>query len=354
MVIGRQIIASKLVPYLRGLACDALFVLIDEALEPHHGEALGLLRGLTSEERVLSHRGGEEVKSLSALEELWLWLQRGGASRSSLLLVVGGGSLTDLGALAAATYMRGLRHILLPTTLLGMVDAAIGGKAAIDLAGVKNLVGAFHPPLEVFTDLAFLDSLPLEALYSGYAEVIKYGMISGEALWRQILRFGDPETLTEDEWLGLIAQCARCKEDIVAQDPEEISGLRRILNLGHTVGHALEAYSLSSPKHRSLSHGEAVIIGLIVETYIGVQQLGGSSALLRQLVQLSRELYPQWHYVCRDYPALLALMRQDKKSSRGDIVMMVALEPGNIQELRLSTEDEIKEGLDFYRETFGG
>lgn len=353
MVIGTNIIEHKLAPYLQGLACDAIYLLIDECLQQFHPSKLETLQALTSPERALSLEVSEPMKSLSTLEKLWQWLSDARASRSSILVIVGGGVLTDIGALAAATYMRGIRVVHVPTTILGMVDASIGGKSAIDFAGVKNLIGAFHHPLEIFIDTDFIDTLPLEELYSGYAEVIKYGMLIGGDLWRNILRLGDPQMLSSDEWQQLIGQCACYKESIVAQDPHE-SGLRRVLNLGHTIGHALEAYSIASPKHRHLTHGEAVIVGLIVETYIGVLRLGGSRDLLRSLVYLARELYPQFVYVCRDYPALLKLMRQDKKANQHEIVMMIALEAGHIEELRLTDDKAIKEGLDFYRETFGG
>lgn len=353
MVIGADIIDHKLVPYLQGLACDALYLLVDECLREHHPLKIQTLEALTLSENVLSLEVSETMKSLSTLERLWQWLSDARASRGSILVVIGGGVLTDIGALAAATYMRGIRVVNVPTTILGMVDAAIGGKTAIDFAGVKNLIGAFHQPLEVFIDTDFIDSLPLEELYSGYAEVIKYGMLVGEDLWTSILRLGDPQYLSSPQWQELIGRCARYKEEVVAQDPHE-SGLRRVLNLGHTVGHALEAYSIASPKHRQLTHGEAVLVGLIVETYIGVLRLSGSRDLLRSLVYLARELYPQFVYVCRDYPALVELMRQDKKVRQGEIVLMVAIEAGRIEELRLSDDEVLKEGLDFYRETFGG
>lgn len=353
MIIGTDIISHKLVPYLQGLACDAIYLLIDDCLSSLHSDKLKHLEAITSAERILRLEVSESMKNLQSLEHIWQWLSCQRASRSSLLVVVGGGVLTDIGALAAATYMRGIRVVHVPTTILGMVDASIGGKAAIDFAGVKNIIGAFHQPLEVCIDTDFIATLPLEELYSGYAEVIKYGMLIGGRFWRSILRLDDPQMLMSEDWPGIIRQCATYKEQIVAKDPKE-SGLRKVLNLGHTVGHALEAYSIASPRHRQLTHGEAVIIGLIVETYIGVLRLNGSKELLRSLVYLARELYPQFVYVCRDYPALLELMKQDKKASQEEIIFMIALEAGRIEELRLSEEDSIKEGLDFYREAFGG
>lgn len=353
MVIGYQILESRVLPLLREYSSGAIFILIDSEVERYHNEALAPLCQWVGPGHTLVIEAGEANKGLVGLEQIWSWLLGAGATRSSVLVVIGGGVLTDMGGFAAATYMRGIRSIHIPTTLLGMVDASVGGKTAIDFAGVKNVIGAFHVPEEVFVDVAFLDSLPLSELYSGYAEVIKTALLDGPDFWRRILRLDEPQALTSDEWVELITAAVAYKERITAADPRE-SGLRRVLNLGHTVGHALEAYSHTQTPSRPLLHGEAVIIGLLVETYLATVCLGADRTTLRQLHTLSRELYRPYHYTCKSYPELWRLMQHDKKNpGGGEVCCVVLLEPGKTVELRLRSLEELKEALDFYRETFG-
>ena len=250
--------------------------------------------------------------------------------------------------------MRGIRTIYVPTTLLAMVDASIGGKTAIDFLGVKNLIGSFHQPLETFIDVTFLDTLPLTELLSGYGEVIKHALLQGEESWRALLRLGDPQALGADDWRQLISESVAYKASIVAADPQEVSGLRRILNLGHTVGHALEAYSHASRGMRSLTHGEAVVFGLLIEGYItSLLVPEADRSYLRQLLSLARELYDPCYYTCSAYPELLRLMHGDKKNVGGEIKLVGLLRPGEVRILDEVGEDKLKEGLDFLRETFG-
>jgi hypothetical protein len=269
-----------------------------------------------------------------------------------VLILIGGGALLDLGGFAAATYMRGIHTVNIPTTLLAMVDASVGGKTGIDYHGIKNLVGAFHTPLEVFIDTSFLSTLPIEELLSGYGEVIKHATLMGKEAWQEILHIGDPAGLMDDEWEALIAKSVAYKSSIVEADPTE-QGLRRILNVGHTVGHALEAYSHTNTFRRALPHGEAVVFGLLIESYITSLIKGIDRTYIRQLMHLARELYAPFFYTCKDYPELLRLMRHDKKNTSGKIVLMGILEPGKVEAIELEGEEKIKEGLDFLRETFG-
>ena len=248
--------------------------------------------------------------------------------------------------------MRGIATVYVPTTLLAMVDASVGGKTAIDFLGVKNLIGSFHPAHEVIVDIDFLRTLPLEELLSGYGEVVKHATLMGGEAWREVCRIGDPVGLMDDEWQALIEESIAYKTSVVEADPTE-RGLRRILNIGHTVGHALEAYSHQNEFHRTLPHGEAVVFGLLIESYITMRQRGTSKEYIRQLMTLARELYSPFFYTCKDYPELLRLMRHDKKNSAGTITLMGVIEPGNIEVVEVADEGVIKEGLDFLRETFG-
>ena len=328
--------------------------MVDEQVAACHPSLCSELRERCPEAVLRTCLGGEEAKDTSHLAELWTWLHEAGATRASLLVVLGGGALLDLAGLAASTYMRGIRTIYVPTTLLAMVDASIGGKTAIDFLGVKNLIGSFHQPLETFVDVTFLDTLPLTELLSGYGEVIKHALLQGEESWRALLRLGDPQALGADDWHQLISESVAYKASIVATDPQEVSGLRRILNLGHTVGHALEAYSHASRGMRSLTHGEAVVFGLLIEGYItSLLVPEADRSYLRQLLSLARELYDPCYYTCSAYPELLRLMHGDKKNVGGKIKLVGLLRPGEVRILDEVGEDKLKEGLDFLRETFG-
>jgi len=335
-----------------GLACDRLFLVLEERVAELHPDLLSQLQSVLPESTCRTLRGGEECKTTESLGFLWTWLSEEGATRRSALVLIGGGALLDLGGLAASTYMRGIATVYVPTTLLAMVDASVGGKTAIDFLGVKNLIGSFHPAHEVIVDIDFLRTLPLEELLSGYGEVVKHATLMGGEAWREVCRIGDPVGLMDDEWQALIEESIAYKTSVVEADPTE-RGLRRILNIGHTVGHALEAYSHQNEFRRTLPHGEAVVFGLLIESYITMRQRGTSKEYIRQLMTLARELYSPFFYTCKDYPELLRLMRHDKKNSAGTITLMGVIEPGNIEAVEVADEGVIKEGLDFLRETFG-
>lgn len=353
MIIGTQILDRKLPSVAEGLACDRLFILLEERVSELHPELIPRLSASLSEPpTTLILPGGEESKTTERLGALWAWLSEGGATRRSVLVAIGGGAFLDLGGFAASTYMRGIRTVYVPTTLLSMVDASVGGKTAIDFLGVKNLIGSFHPASEVLVDIDFLRTLPIEELLSGYGEVIKHATLMGTDAWREVLRIGDPMGLMDEEWQALIEKSIAYKSSVVEADPRE-QGLRRILNIGHTVGHALEAYSHTHPSLRTLPHGEAVVFGLLIESYITSLIKGNDRTYIRQLMALARELYSPYYYTCKAYPELLRLMRQDKKNTRGAITIMGVIAPGEIVPIELEDEGLIRQGLDFLRETFG-
>ena len=317
MTLGTNMLDRKLSAYIQAVACDRLFILCDEVVAELHAPLITSLRTMLPEPTFLAVPATEQAKGTDSLARVWSWLADEGATRRSVLILIGGGALLDFGGFAAATYMRGIRTINVPTTLLAMVDASVGGKTAIDYHGVKNLIGAFHLPLEVFVDIDFLRTLPIEELLSGYGEIIKHATLMGIEAWREVCRIGDPVALMDEEWEALIAKSIAYKSSIVEADPEE-KGLRRILNAGHTVGHALEAYSHANVHRRTLPHGEAVLFGLLIESYITTLVRGGSRDYIRQLMYLARELYSPFIYTCKDYPELIRLMRHDKKNSSGE------------------------------------
>lgn len=352
MIIGTQILARELPSLLEGKARERVFIVVEEQVSELHPDLHPQLQEILPTAVMRTLRGGEACKTTESLGLLWTWLSEEGATRRSTLVLIGGGALLDLGGFAASTYMRGIETIYVPTTLLSMVDASVGGKTAIDFLGVKNLIGSFHPVSEVIVDIDFLRTLPLEELLSGYGEVIKHATLMGGDAWREVCRIGDPVGLMDEEWQMLIEKSIAYKTAVVEADPKE-QGLRRILNIGHTVGHALEAYAYQNEFRRTLPHGEAVVLGLIIESYITMCQIGGNKEYIRQLMTLARDLYSPFFFTCKDYSELLRLMRCDKKNAAGTIIIMGVVAPGDIQPVELTDEAKIKEGFDFLRETFG-
>ena len=295
--------------------------------------------------QVITIGATDENKTLETLAQVWTALQQGGATRHSLLVNLGGGMVTDLGGFAAATFKRGLNCINIPTTLLAMVDASVGGKTGINFGGLKNEVGVFANASSVILDTVFLKTLDQENLLSGYAEMLKHGLISNEKHWAEVL--AHLENINDlDNLASLVADSVAVKERIVEQDPTE-QGLRKALNLGHTVGHAFESLAL---QRKPILHGYAVAYGLICELYLSVIKTGFPVDKMRQTVQFIREHYGQMTITCDDYPTLLGMMTHDKKNVAGTINFTLLRNIGELAINQTATEQEIKEALDFYRE----
>lgn len=264
------------------------------------------------EAHLMQVRSGERSKDLEVCRALWGHLAEEQADRHAVLVNLGGGVVTDLGGFVAATYKRGIRFIQVPTTLMGMVDAAIGGKTAIDLGGVKNLVGAFADPMATCIHAAFLRTLGKRDVINGVAEMVKHGLVLDADHWNQVRRapLHDLEVLTP-----LIQRSAQLKADVVMGDPHE-QDQRKLLNFGHTIGHALEAFALESPQ-RSLLHGEAVAIGMVCATWLswrtGLLDRDRMNAVEEHLMGL----FPVFRLQETDTHRIVELMRHDKKN-RGD------------------------------------
>ena len=266
-------------------------------------------------------RTSEQTKSLETVQVIWDFLFAQEMTRKGLLIAVGGGVLTDLAGFAAATYKRGIDYINIPTTLLSMVDASSGGKTGVNYHGLKNSIGAFYPPVETLIWPGWLKTLPTEQFLSGFAEMLKTGLVKKREgiknpLWNALLRY-DLDTMPLDTLTPLIEQCVAVKERIVAADPKE-SGLRKVLNFGHTFGHALEQIQMVNGKwsNGKWLHGYAVLYGMIAELYLSVVKLGCPKEPLQQLTQLMLHYYGRPQCKCSDREALISLMQQDKKNER--------------------------------------
>lgn len=280
-------------------------------------------------------------KTLKTLSHVWTELQRMGASRHSLMINLGGGMVTDLGGFAASTFKRGISYINIPTTLLSMVDASVGGKTGINFGGLKNEIGVFNNAQTVILDTCFLQTMDEENILSGYAEMLKHGLISNDEMWAELIR--DDQLAVNNETL---AKSVAVKQRIVLEDPTE-KGIRKALNLGHTVGHAFESLAL---ERKPILHGYAVAYGLVVELYLCCVKTGFPQDKMRQTVNFIKEHYGRMSVTCDDYPRLIELMHHDKKNIGTDIIFTLLGNIGDIRINQTATEEEIKEALDFYRE----
>ena len=333
---------------------DRKFVLVDETTERL---CLPLVDGFDCMQDAgrIVIKAGDDHKTMESLAHVWSELQRMGATRHSLLINLGGGMVTDLGGFAAATFKRGIGCINIPTTLLAMVDASVGGKTGINFGGLKNEVGVFRNASSVILDTVFLKTMDAENLLSGYAEMLKHGLIedrsSAEGRKRrmldELLDLELPLALEGEKGVSLIADNVAVKQRIVLEDPTE-QGLRKALNLGHTVGHAFE--SLALRKGTPVLHGYAVAWGLVCELYLSVIKTGFPVDTMRRVVSFIVENYGRMDITCDDYPALLELMTHDKKNLAGVINFSLLSEVGQLRLNQTATKEEIEEALDFYRE----
>ena len=319
--------------------------------------------GCLAAAQLITIPAGDEHKNLTSLSHVWQQLQQGGATRHSLMVCLGGGMVTDLGGFAASTFKRGIAFINIPTTLLAMVDASVGGKTGINFCGLKNEVGVFSEAQAVIICTRFLQTLDMQNVLSGYAEMLKHGLISNKEHWAELLRFpienlnsqdGQDSSDGQDPSGGLASLLARSvavKERIVEADPHE-QGLRKALNLGHTIGHAIEEWSFThtKPTTNPLLHGYAVAYGLVGELYLSAVKCHFPTDRLRQTVQFVREHYGTPAITCNDYPALLRLMTHDKKNTAGTINFTLLSDIGELQLNQSATDEEICEALDFLRE----
>jgi 3-dehydroquinate synthase len=260
----------------------------------------------------------ENDKSLQTVSQIWDHLLAHHMTRRGILVCIGGGTLTDIGGFAAATYKRGMDYSNIPTTLLAMVDASSGGKTGVNYNGLKNTIGCFASPVQTLVWPGWLKTLPPHEFLSGFGEMLKTGLIANDestnadSLWNRLLRY-DLDTMDVEKLTPLIEECIRIKEQIVSADPRE-TGLRKVLNFGHTFGHALEEISLTGAA--GLLHGYAVVYGLIAELYLSVINMGCPKEPLQQLTQLMLHYYGRPQCKCSDREALIRLMQQDKKNER--------------------------------------
>ena len=345
-IIISQDLCQSLTQAIGEVKYDLLFVLCDETTER-------LCLPIVSDFECMKHAqrivipATDTHKTLESLSHVWSELQRMGATRHSLMVNLGGGMVTDLGGFAASTFKRGIPYINIPTTLLSMVDASVGGKTGINFGGLKNEIGVFNNARSVILDTTFLHTMDHENICSGYAEMLKHGLINNEEMWAELLNFSLEIKVESLELLGrMVSDSVAVKQRIVTEDPTE-HGIRKALNLGHTAGHAFESLAL---ERKPVLHGYAVAWGLIVELYLCCVKTGFPQDKMRQTVAFIKENYGRMAITCDDYPHLIELMHHDKKNEGNSINFTLLGGIGDIRINQTATEEEIMEALDFYRE----
>ena len=324
---------------------DRIFVLTDETTQQLCWPKIKNFKALKNSTPIII-KATDTHKNLDTLSQVWQALSNGGATRHSLMINLGGGMVTDLGGFAASTFKRGIDFINIPTTLLAMVDASVGGKTGINFGGLKNEIGVFSDSRFVIINTQFLDTLEHDNICSGYAEMLKHGLISDERTWAELVTF-DLDTPDLSQLQRMVAESIKVKERIVEADPHE-HGIRKALNLGHTMGHAFESFAMR--RGTPILHGYAVAYGLISELYMSARKTAFPTDRMHQTVRFIRENYGTFNITCDDYPTLIELMRHDKKNTSGIINFTLLGNVGDIRINQTANEEEIKEALDFFRE----
>jgi len=325
---------------------DKLYILTDEHTQQY---CYPLLKDLLPETEQIIIGAGDVNKTLENLAFVWQALSEKGASRHSLLINLGGGMITDLGGFAASTFKRGIAYINIPTTLLAMVDAAVGGKTGINFNGLKNEIGVFNPAAYVILETEFLRSLDVQNFFSGYAEMLKHGLISTPEHWSELLNF-NTDSIDYSVLKEMVGRSVSVKEQIVAEDPLE-HGIRKALNLGHTVGHAFESLALA--QNHPVLHGYAVAWGIVCELYLSHIKVGFPIEKMRQTIQFIRQNYGTFSFDCNQYEQLYELMKHDKKNTAGIINFSLLKSIGEVSLNETADKETIFQMFDFYRECMG-
>lgn len=320
---------------------SSVFVLCDDQTQLHCWPALQKWVPEVADAHLLVMKSGEINKTIETCTSLWKELSVGGADRNSLLVNLGGGVVTDLGGFVACTYKRGIDFINIPTSLLSMVDASVGGKTGVDLGILKNQVGIIQEPIAVLVLPNFLNTLPERQMHNGMVEMLKHGLIVDKGHW-------DVLTVENCSQLELIQHSIEIKKEVVRQDPTE-KGLRKILNFGHTLGHAIESFLLNHSERSPLLHGEAIAIGMILEAYLS-HKVCGLSLLDAELIKKKIDsIFKKETFTSDEIEAISSLMQHDKKNVSGNLRFSLLKEIGQgVYDQEIQLED-IAAAFDYYK-----
>lgn len=361
-VIFTNDICAALDRFTNEIAHDRLFMLFDNETMIHCMPQLTGFMNKYDSEHPSAHihtiiiGSTDTAKTIESLTHVWTSLSDNGATRHSLLINVGGGMITDLGGFAAATFKRGIKFINVATSLLGAVDAAVGGKTGINLGSLKNEIGAFSTASAVLISTKFFETLDKENLLSGYAEMIKHGLLSNREHFNDLMNFdivnlNTPDTApAADDLLPILEASVNVKRQVVRQDPFE-KGLRKALNLGHTFGHSFETWCMR--KNKPVLHGYAVAWGLVCELIMSHQQTDFNSEILYKVANFVRDNYGPLYFTCDDYDELIELMLHDKKNTGSTINFTLLKGIGDIALNQTASKEQIGSVLDIYRDLMG-
>ncbi len=333
---------QQLDDFLSAATYSRVFILTDRNTTEHCLPVLlKALPGLTDYD-LIEVDPGEENKNIDFCIGIWRMLLDFGADRNSLLINLGGGVVTDMGSFAASTFKRGIDFIQVPTTLLSQVDASVGGKTGIDLYGVKNIIGTFAQPVAVYIHAGFIATLPQRQVVSGFAEMLKHGLIYDRDYFDQLKQVPFNAIGTET-----IYRSVHIKNTVVTTDPQE-KNLRKILNFGHTIGHAIESFSLAHDRD-PLLHGEAIAAGMIAEAYLSHRLCGLPLESVQEIATVFRGVFPDYALKPEMYEEIMAYMLNDKKNSAGKIGFALLEAIGICRYDVYATKEQIVESLDQYR-----
>ena len=339
------IFTNKLSSAINGALNDAsfsnIFILVDENTKIH---CLPLIEEYFPEPfQLIQIKAGEENKTLKTCELIWQSLTDANADRYALMINLGGGVICDMGGFCARTYKRGIQFWNIPTTLLSQIDASVGGKLGVDFGVFKNHIGLFSEPDMVFVDNLFFNTLPEDEIVSGFAEMVKHGLIRDREMFYELLE----QNIADINWQKWVPRSVAIKQEVVEQDPTE-NGLRKILNFGHTIGHAIESYYLN--KDNALKHGEAIAIGMVAETYISVTKKLLDENDGERIIQYLLKVFPKQAISQNAIDNIIKLAIQDKKNRNGSIYAVLLNAIGEaVYDVEI-TSDEISKSLNYYNQ----
>ncbi|NHN25960.1 3-dehydroquinate synthase [Flavobacterium jejuense] len=322
-----------------------IFIIADENTSNYCLPRLLSLLATEIEIEIIELEAGEEHKNIETCLQVWHSLTELGGDRKSIVLNLGGGVITDIGGFIACTFKRGIDFINIPTTLLAMVDASIGGKNGVDLGNLKNQIGIIREPKAVIIDTQFLETLPGEQMRSGFAEMLKHGLIFDKNYWNKLKNISN---LNTDDLDTLIYQSIEIKNNIVSQDLTE-NGIRKALNFGHTLGHAIESYFLENDEKKSLLHGEAIAVGMILESYISKEKALISSEEYHEIKYVLSDIYDAVSFNEKDIENCINLLIYDKKNEFGNVQFALLDKIGNCKINESSTNELIYSAFSDYK-----
>lgn len=332
-------IAESLTSFLATSSYSKILVILDTNTKKW---VYPLVASLIPKHKFVVVPAGENHKNLDTCQIIWQAMTDYELDRHSLVINLGGGVIGDMGGFCAATYKRGVDFIQVPTTLLAQVDASVGGKLGIDFQGLKNHLGSFQLPTRVFIDPVFLQTLPERELRSGFAEIIKHCLIQDGAAWQTLRRLDFPDI----DWPYWIQHSVQIKEHVVTQDPTE-KGLRKILNFGHTLGHAVETHFLTQGK-KPLLHGEAIAVGMIAESFMAFERKLIDEKSLMEIEEFLFSVYGKVTFSVEDIPVILQLTTQDKKNRGKEIRFSLITGLGSCGYDFVATPSAMRRALHYY------